>query len=161
MDANLNNLIGATIVLTDGNIAKIEDYKNNYLKVVYKNEIQDDDVIHVVTKDNLSEKEDEFLNIIQEELNLKFEDVVQIPKYRKSEYVKFRMLHMLFRKQVLKMSLWRSGLIYGKDHCTVLHALKTMSNFYHTDKFFRRDFPNTIGYILSNNKNAFEYESGQ
>lgn len=157
----MNNLIGATIVLTDGNTAKIEDFKTNYLKVVYKTDNREDDVIHVVTKDNLSEGEDEFLNIIQEELNLKFEDVVQIPKYRKSEYVKFRMLHMLFRKQVLKMSLWRSGLIYGKDHCTVLHALKTMSNFYHTDKFFRRDFPNTIGYILSNNKNAFEYESGQ
>jgi chromosomal replication initiation ATPase DnaA len=46
-------------------------------------------------------------------------------------------MHMLVRAKLLGMSLRVAGEIYGKDHATVLHAIRTQLNLYETDKAYR------------------------
>ena len=57
--------------------------------------------------------------------------------YRGRDYVVSRQLHMMVRHQCLKMSLAISGTIYNKDHATVLHGIKTITNIRQTDYKFR------------------------
>ena len=57
--------------------------------------------------------------------------------YRGRPYVVSRQLHMMVRHQCLKMSLEISGTIYNKDHATVLHGIKTITNIRETDYGFR------------------------
>jgi hypothetical protein len=57
---------------------------------------------------------------------------------RKREIVLVRQVSMYFAKRYSKLSLAKIGQeIGGKDHATVLHACKTVSNLYDTDKLFR------------------------
>ena len=57
---------------------------------------------------------------------------------RKREIVQARQLAMYFAKKMTKASLAIIGLQCGnKDHATVLHACKTVSNLAETDKQFR------------------------
>ncbi len=57
---------------------------------------------------------------------------------RKREIVQARQLAMYFSKQLTKAPLSLIGLRCGnKDHATVLHACKTVSNLIETDKEFR------------------------
>ena len=57
---------------------------------------------------------------------------------RKREIVQARQLAMYFAKKMTKSSLAIIGLQCGnKDHATVLHACKTVSNLTETDKQFR------------------------
>ena len=59
-------------------------------------------------------------------------------KTRKREIVQARQLTMYFAKQMTKSSLASIGLQIGnKDHATVLHACRTVSNLTETDKRFR------------------------
>ncbi|MGV8096659.1 MAG: chromosomal replication initiator protein DnaA [Mangrovibacterium sp.] len=59
-------------------------------------------------------------------------------KTRKREIVQARQLAMYFSKNLTKSSLAAIGLQIGnKDHATVLHACKTVSNLIDTDKNFR------------------------
>lgn len=59
-------------------------------------------------------------------------------KTRKREIVQARQIAMYFSKSLTKTSLSTIGsLIGGKDHATVLHACKTVSNLMETDKRFR------------------------
>ncbi len=59
-------------------------------------------------------------------------------KTRKREIVQARQLTMYFSKEHTKASLATIGLHCGnKDHATVLHACKTVSNLIETDKNFR------------------------
>lgn len=59
-------------------------------------------------------------------------------KTRKREIVQARQLAMYFSKSLTKESLASIGLQIGnKDHATVLHACKTVSNLIDTDKNFR------------------------
>ena len=59
-------------------------------------------------------------------------------KTRKREIVQARQLAMYFSKKYTKSSLAIIGLHCGnKDHATVLHACKTVSNLIETDKNFR------------------------
>jgi len=59
-------------------------------------------------------------------------------KTRKREIVQARQLAMYFSKKHTKSSLATIGLHCGnKDHATVLHACKTVSNLMDTDKQFR------------------------
>jgi chromosomal replication initiator protein len=59
-------------------------------------------------------------------------------KTRKREIVQARQLAMYFSKKHTKSSLATIGLHCGnKDHATVLHACKTVSNLIDTDKQFR------------------------
>jgi chromosomal replication initiator protein len=59
-------------------------------------------------------------------------------KTRKREIVQARQIAMFFSKSMTKSSLASIGAqIGGKDHATVLHACKTVSNLKDTDKGFR------------------------
>jgi chromosomal replication initiator protein len=59
-------------------------------------------------------------------------------KTRKREIVQARQLAMYFSKKHTKSSLATIGLHCGnKDHATVLHACKTVSNLIETDKRFQ------------------------
>lgn len=57
---------------------------------------------------------------------------------RKREIVQARQLAMYFAKNITKSSLASIGAeIGGKDHATVLHAVKTVNNLIDTDKHFQ------------------------
>lgn len=59
-------------------------------------------------------------------------------KTRKREIVQARQIAMFFSKQMTKSSLAKIGtLCGGKDHATVLHACKTVTNLTETDKQFK------------------------
>ncbi len=59
-------------------------------------------------------------------------------KIRKREIVQARQIAMYFAKQLTKLSLANIGAhCGGKDHATVLHAVKTVNNLMETDKRFK------------------------
>jgi chromosomal replication initiator protein len=59
-------------------------------------------------------------------------------KTRKRDVVQARQLAMYFSKKLTKSSLAAIGLQCGnKDHATVLHACRTVSNLYDTDKKYK------------------------
>ena len=71
----------------------------------------------------------DFFNIQVDNLN---------SKTRKREIVQARQLAMFFSKKHTKSSLATIGMQCGnKDHATVLHACRTVSNLIETDKEFR------------------------
>lgn len=73
--------------------------------------------------------------IISEYFNIPIELIIS--KTRKREIVQARQLTMYFSKKYTKSSLATIGLHCGnKDHATVLHACKTVSNLTDTDKKF-------------------------
>lgn len=64
---------------------------------------------------------------------------VAVKKTRKREIVQVRQVSMYFAKKYTKCSLATIGNEYGgKDHATVLHAVKTVNNLIDTDKRFKR-----------------------
>ena len=56
---------------------------------------------------------------------------------RKRELVQSRQLSMTILKEETTLSLAKIGAEYGKDHATVLHAVKTINNLMDTDKKLR------------------------
>jgi chromosomal replication initiator protein len=63
---------------------------------------------------------------------------LMVSKTRKREIVQARQLAMYFSKKLTKASLATIGLHCGnKDHATVLHACRTVSNLQETDKQFK------------------------
>ncbi|MCF8217613.1 MAG: chromosomal replication initiator protein DnaA [Bacteroidales bacterium] len=73
--------------------------------------------------------------IISDYFNIPVEMIVS--KTRKREIVQARQLAMYFSKRYTKSSLATIGLHCGnKDHATVLHACKTVTNLVDTDKQF-------------------------
>jgi len=163
MDANLNNLVGASILLKRGNIAKLVGCSDSYMKVICNGEqsitsIKTDELIAVVNKPDYSDREDEFVMVLESESGISKENAVKDHKVRKGELVEFRYLHMLFRNAIMGLSLSLSASIYRKDHATTIHARKKLSAWYHTDKGFRKSYPKTIKYITDIDENAFDYE---
>lgn len=60
---------------------------------------------------------------------------------RKQEYVKTRQLLHFFLRYCTKLNLVDIGKLIGdKDHATVLHSCKIVSNLYDTDKDYKHDF---------------------
>lgn len=57
---------------------------------------------------------------------------------RKRELVWARQLHMLTLHKIFNYSTGAAGAVYGKDHATVLHAIKTQLGLYETDKYYRK-----------------------
>lgn len=61
-------------------------------------------------------------------------------KTRKREIVQARQIAMYLSKEKTKLSLSEIGRLIGnKDHATVLHAKRTVSNLCDTDKRFKAD----------------------
>jgi chromosomal replication initiator protein len=82
--------------------------------------------------------EKEFLEVILKAFNVEPERMKN-PKDRHRELVFARQWHMYVRFFAFKMSLSKAGKVYGKDHATVLHAIKTINNLNDTDKEYRND----------------------
>lgn len=163
MDANWSNLVGATMLLKRGKIAKLEGFNDSYLKVICKGEqsitsIKPEEIITLVKKPDYSDREDEFVRILESETGISKEEAKMKHKVRKGELVEFRYLHMLFRNAIMGLSLSLSGAIYHKDHATTLHARRKLSEWYKTDKGFRKSYSKTIKYITDIDENAFDYE---
>ncbi len=59
-------------------------------------------------------------------------------KCRKREWVEARDIVFYILVRSCKWKTARTGMVYGKDHATVLHALKTIDNLLETDKEFRK-----------------------
>jgi hypothetical protein len=69
-------------------------------------------------------------------------------KTRKGEVVQARHVIMFFVKSLTRKSLETIGSdIGGRDHATVLHSCKTVTNLYDYDKMYRREI-NEIAAIL-------------
>jgi hypothetical protein len=61
-------------------------------------------------------------------------------KTRKREIVQVRQISMYFSRELTELSLSKIGLKHGeKDHATVDHSHKTVSNLYGSDKSYRVD----------------------
>ena len=84
---------------------------------------------------NLTDEDylDEIIGITGVDRNI----LTNYPKLRKREYVITRQLHMMVRNLVFRESLAKSGEMYGKSHCSVLYAIKTIKNLRDTDCNFR------------------------
>jgi chromosomal replication initiation ATPase DnaA len=85
-------------------------------------------------------------------INIVF-DYFQIPahfqtaKIRKREIVQARQVSMYFLRTFTNLSQHRVGSYFGKDHATVIHAVKTVNNLYDTDRGFRTDILTLKGKI--------------
>lgn len=76
------------------------------------------------------------VNMVCDHLNVPIE--IFYSKSKKREMVQARQLAMYFAKKYTKLSLSMIGQqCGGKDHATVIHALKTVGNLLETDKQFR------------------------
>jgi hypothetical protein len=70
-------------------------------------------------------------------------------KTRDHDIVKARQQSMYFAKELTKVSLAKIGLINGgKDHATVLHAVKTVNNMLDTDKNYKEEFSQLRDIVL-------------
>ena len=98
--------------------------------------------------------ENQFLKVLEEESGMSFDDVKNQYKTRKREYKEFRYFHLLFRNKIMRLSLAQTAEVYKKDHATTLHDIKTLINFYNTDKGFQKYYNNTIQFILTLDENA-------
>ncbi len=82
---------------------------------------------------------DQISNIVEDYYDLP-KGSIQNPT-RKREVVQARQITMSFLKQYTKYSLAFIGnSLAGKDHATVLHSIKTVSNLKDTDKQFKIDY---------------------
>ncbi len=68
-----------------------------------------------------------------------YDPLVDTP-WRKREVCQSRQLYLVMLKRNTGMSLAAIGLTVHKDHCTVINAIKTISNLYDTDKNFRSTY---------------------
>lgn len=76
------------------------------------------------------------VNVVCNNLNIAIEDFYS--KSKKRELVQARQLAMHFAKKYTELSLATIGQqCGGKDHATVIHALKTVANLLETDKKFK------------------------
>ena len=72
---------------------------------------------------------------------------------RKREIVLARQVSMVFSRQITKKGTKEIGQEIGdKDHATVLHACKTVSNLYETDKKFRIQIDELEAIFKNHNK---------
>lgn len=84
-----------------------------------------------ITIDDILKKVSDFYGVEVESINT---------RSRKREVVQVRQVAMYLAKKYLDMSTSKIGLYIGKrDHATVLHACKTITNLAETDKQFRSE----------------------
>jgi len=81
---------------------------------------------------------DRIIKIVLIDVELSFNEMYQNRNIRKKEYRENRQIMMYFSKLLTKASLPQIGSkVFGKDHATVLHAYKVISNLIETDKVFK------------------------
>lgn len=108
----------------------------------------------IVTQPPKEVNEKLFIKTLEDESGQKIEVVTKNCKKRDRPLVEFRNLHVTFRNQCMKLSQEQAGSIYGKDHATTIHAIKSVSEWFATDKLFRQKYFQTLGFILDINPHA-------
>jgi nicotinate-nucleotide adenylyltransferase len=87
-------------------------------------------------------------SIVEEELNLVRDEIISTS--RKSEIVDARRIVAAICKKNSKLSLEKIGLqLGGRDHATILSALKRHSSLYESDKYYIKKFDNINYKFLS------------
>lgn len=127
INSNIRELEGALIsLLAQATLNKKEinlDLARQMIAKLVKNTRKE------ISIDYIQKKVCEYFNIPMDALQA---------KTRKREIVQARQIAMFFSKGYTKASLSSIGsMIGGKDHATVLHACKTISNLIETDKLFK------------------------
>jgi hypothetical protein len=79
-------------------------------------------------------------------------------KQRNREYVMARQFCMHTAKECTELSLADIGERYGKDHATVLHAIKTTNNLRETSKLYRAKYDYVYGKILKAYDQGYYYD---
>jgi len=64
-------------------------------------------------------------------------EVMSNLKSRKRELVETRHISITLMYKILKMSNYKAGAFFNKDHATAIHARKTIANLRETNKEFR------------------------
>lgn len=89
---------------------------------------------------------EELKKIVYGKLNMTHNIMLASMKKRNRELVLSRQIimsawHCAFAEEgINKVSSSKAGKLYGKDHATVLHAIKAVNNLLDTDKNFREDY---------------------
>jgi len=68
---------------------------------------------------------------------------------QKRELVLPRQVHMAMLHKTFGLSQSDSGKTYGKDHTTVIHGCKTVTNLYQTDKIFRYNYARVFDHCIN------------
>lgn len=118
--------------MIDANIESQEDLKTEHDNLIdqYRELHSDLEILEKFYADATIE-------LIQEAVSKYYEMTIEVMncKTRKREVVQARQISMYFSKHMTKKSLAIIGADHGgKDHGTVLHACKTISNLIETDK---------------------------
>jgi len=91
---------------------------------------------------------DKILQIVSEYYGINKNDILQ--RTRKVHIVEKRqMLHYVLREQY---SFERIAFLTGYDHSTIIHSVKTIENYFETDKRVKQDYLNIIGLMDLYNK---------
>ena len=67
-------------------------------------------------------------------------EIEMFSKLRKREVVNARMFVYVYTVRELAWSNSRAGKVFGKDHATVLNAIKVFDGWYQTDKIFKEQY---------------------
>ena len=125
--SNIRELEGALISLLAQSTLIKKEITMNLAAQVVERFVKDN--TKEISIDYITKSVCDYLNIPSSQINA---------KTRKREIVQARQIAMYFCKNLTKSSLSSIGsLIGGKDHATVLHAYKTISNLIETDKAFK------------------------
>lgn len=128
INTNIRDLEGCLI----GIIARSSFTKKEIDLTLVQNVIKD--FIKSVSKDLTI---DTICQVVAEYFKLKPENLKE--KSRKREIVQARQLAMFFTKELTDASLKSIGMYFeGKDHSTVIHAIRTVKDLYDTSKQFRK-----------------------
>jgi chromosomal replication initiator protein len=73
-------------------------------------------------------------------------------KKRERNFVVQRMIIASFVSELKGMTLKSAGKIIKKDHATVIHSIKTLSNLYFTDKIFKKEINDIAAKLNMNNE---------
>lgn len=86
-----------------------------------------------LSKYNISKEE--ILQIISEECDVSLPEIIS--RCRKKEVVNARFIFCTVMKKHFKYSLTRIGNIVGRDHTTVIHAIREFNNRYENEDYFK------------------------
>lgn len=143
--------------------------KNMYLQAI-ADELSPDDFVDLwkesmynlgLLKDEGPENElmENCFRAVKTILNVTTDQLRADTKKRIRPLVLARQWHMFLLNRVANMSLSMAGEVYGKDHATVLHTVKTLCNQRHFNKAFRMQFQNVIDELEKHNPKIFVYEA--
>ena len=107
------------------------------------------DLDSLIEKESKKEEQFDFAKTYYEVCKIYKQDPDKVLKYNKSrkrEYVLIRQVTMTMAKLKSNLTLTVIGAPFGKDHATVIHAVKTVKNLSETDRQFKKE----VGHLFKN-----------